>query len=102
MGGYISKDDLDMISKNNIIDVLGQYKVQNDDECETYEIIGDKMEQLEKKNNISQSVINELRKNVEDGKKKSHELLEKNKTLKEKYEKMFLKYNNLLRGRKHC
>jgi len=102
MGGYISKDDLDMISKNNIIDVLGQYKVQNDDECETYEIIGDKMEQLEKKNDISQSVINELRKNVEDGKKKSHELLEKNKTLKEKYEKMFLKYNNLLRGRKHC
>ena len=102
MGGYISKDDLDMISKNNIIDVLGQYKVQNDDECETYEIIGDKMEQLEKKNDISQSVINELRKNVEDGKKKSHELLEKNKKLKEKYEKMFLKYNNLLRGRKHC
>ena len=77
MGGYISSDNSNMSTivssdENDILeyDILEKVEVKENEKTSTYNVIGNKINNLEKKINVSKSVINILRENIQKSEKK--------------------------------
>ena len=103
MGGYISSDNSNMSSivssnENDILeyDILGKVEVEENENTSTYNVIGNKINNLEKKINVSNSVINVLRENIIKSEKKNKDLIKEKRKINDNYKELIVKYERLL------
>lgn len=103
MGGYISTDNSNMSSivssdENDVLeyDILGKVEVEEEEGTSTFNVIGNKINDLEKKVNVSKSVINVLRENIQKSEKKNKDLIKEKRKINDNYKELIVKYERLL------